>query len=137
MSTRLPTIFVARFIPAMMVATSASSVSAQEKLDEELALLAETSTVPEQAADISVAADVADRQGESRVMDQIDLQRTEITGNQELPKVMYIVPWRASDPDDLPGPPVRSLLREAPAPLDPDEFARQVESFEVLYGTKE
>lgn len=70
-------------------------------------------------------------------MDQIDLERTEITGDQGLPKVIYIVPWRASDPGDLPGPPVRSLLQEAPAPLDRDEFERQVESFEVLCGTRE
>jgi hypothetical protein len=42
----------------------------------------------------------------SRVMDSMQLDRTEITGNQELPKVLYIVPWKKSNPGDLMGRPV-------------------------------
>ena len=32
-----------------------------------------------------------------RVMDSLDLGTTSITGNAELPKVLYIVPWKKSD----------------------------------------
>jgi hypothetical protein len=67
------------------------------------------------------------------VMDEMELGRTEITGNQELPKVMYIVPWKKSDPGDLMGKPVNTLLDEVLAPLDREEFIRQVEYYDDLY----
>ena len=67
------------------------------------------------------------------VMDEMDLGRTEITGNQELPKVLYIVPWKKSDPGDLMGKPVNTLLDEVLAPLDREEFIRQVDYYDDLY----
>ncbi len=67
------------------------------------------------------------------VMDEMDLGRTEITGNQELPTVMYIVPWKKSDPGDLMGKPVNTLLDEVLAPLDREEFIRQVDYYDDLY----
>lgn len=72
-----------------------------------------------------------------RVMDEIELARTEITGNRELPKVLYIVPWQKSDPGDLTGKPVNTLLDEVLAPIDRSEFLRQVEYYDDLYGTDE
>ncbi len=71
--------------------------------------------------------------GGGAVMDEMDLGRTEITGNQELPKVMYIVPWKKSDPGDLMGKPVNTLLDEVLAPLDREEFIRQVDYYDDLY----
>jgi hypothetical protein len=72
--------------------------------------------------------------GDERVIDELDLDRTEVTGNQELPKVLYIVPWQKSDPGDLMGRPVNSLLDEVLAPLDREEFIRQVDYYSDLYG---
>lgn len=66
------------------------------------------------------------------VMDELELSRTEVTGNQELPKVLYIVPWRSSDPAELLGKPANSLLDEVLAPLDRTEFTRQIRYFEDL-----
>ena len=65
-------------------------------------------------------------------MDELDLGRAEITGNQELPKVLYIVPWQKSDPGDLLGKPVNTLLDEVLAPLDREEFIRQVDYYSDL-----
>ena len=70
-------------------------------------------------------------------MDEMELGRTEITGNQELPKVLYIVPWRKSDPGDLTGKPVNTLLDEVLAPIDRSEFIRQVDYYHDLYGKDE
>ena len=85
-----------------------------------------------------LAEDIRRSSSDGRVMDEIDLGRTEITGNQELPKVLYIVPWQKSDPGDLTGKPVNTLLDEVMAPLDRTEFIRQVEYYDDLYGeTKE
>ena len=73
----------------------------------------------------------------NRVMDEIDLERTEITGNQELPKVLYIVPWQKSDPGDLMGKPVNTLLEEVLAPIDRGEFVRQVRYYDELSERQE
>jgi hypothetical protein len=71
-----------------------------------------------------------------RALDSIDLGTTSITGNQELPKVLYIVPWKKSDLGDLLGRPVNTLLDEVLAPVDPEVFERHLEYYESLYGKK-
>jgi len=80
-----------------------------------------------------LAADVTRQESGNEVMDRLELGRTEITGNQELPKVLYIVPWQKSDPGDLMGRPVNTLLDEVLAPLDREEFIRQVDYYGDLY----
>ena len=59
--------------------------------------------------------------------DRADIDRTQIIGNRELPKVLYIVPWKRPIPGDLSGRPVASVLDEALAPVDRDVFRRQVQ----------
>ena len=58
--------------------------------------------------------------------DRADIDKTQIIGNRELPKVLYIVPWKKPNPGDLSGRPMTSVLDEALAPLDRDVFRRQV-----------
>jgi hypothetical protein len=82
----------------------------------------------------TLAQDVTRSESSRGVMDEITLGRTEITGNQELPKVLYIVPWQKADPGDLTGRPVNTLLDEVLAPLDREEFTRQVDYYGDLYG---
>ena len=84
-----------------------------------------------------VAQGVTRREGTAGVMDEIDLGRSEITGNQELPKVLYIVPWQKSGPAELMGKPVNTLLEEVLAPIDRTEFVRQVDYYGDLYGEEE
>jgi hypothetical protein len=62
----------------------------------------------------------------STATDRIDLGVATVTGDREQPKVMYIVPWKKSDIGDLSGKPMNSLLDEALAPVDRDEFKREV-----------
>jgi hypothetical protein len=62
----------------------------------------------------------------ARADDRADLEGTQILGSRELPKVLYIVPWRPPVTGDLIGRPVESLLDEALAPVDRDVFQRQV-----------
>jgi hypothetical protein len=80
-----------------------------------------------------IAADVTRRETGNQVMDELELGLTEITGNQELPTVMYIVPWQKSDPGELLGKPVNSLLDEILAPIDRSEFMRQIDYFDDLH----
>ena len=58
--------------------------------------------------------------------DRADLEATQVIGSRELPKVLYIVPWKPPLTGDLVGRPVTSLLDEALAPVDRDVFRRQV-----------
>jgi len=73
----------------------------------------------------------------SRAMDTLDLGTTSITGNQELPKVLYIVPWKKSDLGDLVGRPVTTLLDEVLAPVDPEVFERHLNYYETLHGVSQ
>jgi len=59
--------------------------------------------------------------------DRADLDRTQIIGNRELPKVLYIVPWKKPIPGDLSGRPPVSVLDEALAPVDREVFRRQID----------
>ena len=152
-------VFGPRFMLAMLLATFATLAHAQEVDDLEPAVdtsadlqpAVDTSADLQPAVDTSdiapveddiepavsmaaIAADVEREQSGSRVMDRLELGRTEITGNQELPKVLYIVPWQKSDPGDLMGRPVNTLLDDVLAPIDREEFLRQVEYYDDLYG---
>ncbi len=73
-------------------------------------------------------------QADAQVMDSMELGRSEITGNQELPKVLYIVPWQKAEPSDLMGRPVNTLLDEVLAPIDREEFVRAVRYYDDLHG---
>lgn len=64
--------------------------------------------------------------------DRLELDATDITGNRELPKVLYIVPWKRSDLGDVVGRPVNSLLDEVLQPLDRDVFQRENRYYDGL-----
>ncbi|MEL7311939.1 MAG: hypothetical protein AAFN07_10540 [Pseudomonadota bacterium] len=65
-------------------------------------------------------------------VDSIQLNASQITGNQELPQVLYIVPWKNSDLGDLVGRPVNTLLDEVLAPADREVLKRQIAYYEDL-----
>ena len=64
--------------------------------------------------------------------ERIVMQGTAIIGNQELPKILYIVPWKKSELPDLSEPPLESLIDEALKPIDRNVFRRQVEYYQTL-----
>jgi hypothetical protein len=64
--------------------------------------------------------------------DRLELGTATVTGDREQPKVMYIVPWKKSDIGDLSGKPMNSLLDEALAPVDRDEFRREVVYYQAV-----
>jgi predicted lipid-binding transport protein (Tim44 family) len=88
----------------------------------------------------AVAAPAAGRAGKAAgagvappaAKDHLELQATQITGNRELPKVMYVVPWKHPDPGDLSGRPANSLLDEVLSPVDRDVFQRQNRYYNAL-----
>ena len=69
--------------------------------------------------------------------DRLQLDTTSIRGNQELPRVLYIVPWKDPAMGNLVGKPVNSLIDEVLAPIDRDVFRRQTNYFDQLYRDSE
>jgi hypothetical protein len=80
-------------------------------------------------------AAAAVKPGAPKGPDRLQLDTTDITGNRELPKVLYIVPWKRSDLGDLVGKPVNSLVDEVLQPLDRDVFQRQNRYYDALKPT--
>jgi hypothetical protein len=101
----------------------ASAAAAQEP---------EPAAAPAAAEAAPAAAPEASRDTRFRTMDRLELGTTSITGNQELPKVMYVVPWKKAELGDLSGKPARSLIDEILAPVDRDVFRREIGYFETL-----
>ena len=65
-------------------------------------------------------------QGLAQAQERSNVDGPAILGNQELPKVLYIVPWKKPLPGDLAGRPGGGVLDEALAPIDRDVFRRQI-----------
>ena len=89
-----------------------------------------TATPP--AAPAGASAKPAASGTRTAAKDRIQLDTTQITGNSELPRVLYVVPWKHSDLGDLTGKPANSLLDEVLAPVDRDVFRRQNSYYEAL-----
>ena len=146
--TRQVTVFGPRFMLAMLLATFATFAQEADDLEPAVDTSAELEPAVDTSADeaeeiepavssAALATDVTRDERSGYVMDSIDLGRTEITGNAELPTVLYIVPWQKSEPGDMQGKPVNTLLDEVLAPLDREEFVRQVNYYDDLNGVSE
>ena len=68
--------------------------------------------------------------------DTLDLDGATITGSQELPKALHIVPWKSAEAGDLAGRPLNSLVDEILAPIDRDVFLRELEYFEAVHSSE-
>lgn len=58
--------------------------------------------------------------------DNMNLETSTIRGQQALPKVLNIVPWKRAGAGGLPGRPGASLLDDVLAPLDRGEVRREL-----------
>jgi len=74
--------------------------------------------------------------GAALAQDRADIDRTQIIGNRELPKVLYIVPWKKPPPGDPSGKPVNSVLDDLMAPVDRDVFRRHLGYDHQLNATR-
>ena len=69
----------------------------------------------------ALAAPLAATSQEARVV-----LRSSITGNQEQPKVLYIVPWRQAQSPELVYQPLQSLVEGVYEEVDREEFLREL-----------
>ena len=85
---------------------------------------------------LSVLALLSLAAGAALAQDRADIDRTQVTGNRELPKVLYIVPWKKPPLGELSGKPVHSVLDDLMTPVDRDVFRRHVNYDQQLAAPK-
>ena len=111
----------------LLTATAAFAAEPAPKASTDAAPAVDTSAKP--AADTPKQTADASKQsapGKRPQSDRVTLDTTIVTGNRELPKVLYIVPWKKADLGDLPAQPFNTLLDEVLTPVDRDVFRREV-----------
>jgi len=114
------------------VDTSAATPSAKKPTLPKGAPTANGATAPAGALQPGGAARTEAKGKGGKALDRLELDTTQITGNRELPKVLYIVPWKRADLGDLVGKPVNSLLDEVLTPVDRDVFKRENRYYRAL-----
>ncbi|HKR36491.1 MAG TPA: hypothetical protein VJT10_16725 [Steroidobacteraceae bacterium] len=125
-------------LPALLL-TAATAFAAEPAADKPPA----AASTPKASTDASPAVDTSAPQpaaadskpaasGRRAQNDRLDLDTTIVTGNRELPKVLYIVPWKKADLGDLPAQPFNTLLDEVLTPVDRDVFRREVTYYGVV-----
>ncbi len=65
---------------------------------------------------------------------RLEMEGTEITGNKELPKVLYIVPWKSIERFDIESPPIESIMERKLTPLDRASFKRAIHYHDAIFS---
>lgn len=80
----------------------------------------------------SVIAGLMVFSGQTLAADRLELDNTAIIGSRELPKVLYIVPWKNSRIGTLAGVSEKGSFKESMTALDRDVFLRELDYYRVL-----
>jgi hypothetical protein len=62
----------------------------------------------------------------------VTIEGTRIRGDQEVPTVMYLVPWQPPEVDELRAPEERLMVDQGLRPLERYEFQRFIKYHEVF-----
>jgi len=65
--------------------------------------------------------------------ERLEMEGTAIIGNKELPKVLYIVPWKPAQRVDIPTPPITSILDQPLQTIERKAFRRQVKFHQAVF----
>ena len=115
----------------MSIAAAAFAAEPSEGPAVDTSTMAPNAATPAQTSEQGTPSTAADRSAPvprraANAADRLELDTTVVTGNRELPKVLYIVPWKKADLGDLPAQPFNTLLDEVLTPVDRDVFRREV-----------
>jgi len=65
---------------------------------------------------------------------RIELKSSTITGNSELPKILYVVPWKKVAATEINYKlTVHGINDDVLKPIDPEEFQRQAKNYAELF----
>ena len=65
---------------------------------------------------------------------RLEMEGTAIVGNKELPKVLYIVPWKSTETVNFPSPPIESIMEQSLKPLERNAFRRQIQYHSAIFS---
>ena len=71
----------------------------------------------------------------TQAQESLQLEGTEITGNKELPMVLYIVPWKSIERFDIQSPPIVSVMDAPLTSIDRPSFKRTINYHQAIYQT--
>jgi hypothetical protein len=66
---------------------------------------------------------------------RLEMDGTAIIGNKELPKVLYIVPWKSSEAVSMHTPAFNSVLDETFQVVERSSFKRELEYYDDIYAS--
>lgn len=64
----------------------------------------------------------------------LEMDGMAVVGNSELPKALFIVPWKSPLAVTAPDKPVNSLIDESLKPIDPDVFRRKLQYYDTVHS---
>lgn len=65
--------------------------------------------------------------------EKLEMEGMAVIGNQELPKALFIVPWKDPESAMAPDRPINTLIDEALQPVDPDVFRRKLQYYDLVH----
>ena len=65
------------------------------------------------------------------------MEGTEIIGNKELPRVLYIVPWKSVEKFEIESPPITSIMDQPLTRIERASFRRTIRYHEAIYSKAE
>jgi hypothetical protein len=74
---------------------------------------------------------------ELAAQETLQLEGTEITGNKELPMMLYILPWKSVERFDIESPPIASIMDVYLVTLDRSNFKRSIFYHHGLFSLAE
>ncbi len=66
--------------------------------------------------------------------EELELDGMAVIGNRELPKALFIVPWKDPQAALAPDRPINTLIDEALRPVDPEVFRRKLRYFDSVHS---
>ena len=70
----------------------------------------------------------------ARAQESLQLEGTEITGNKELPMVLYIVPWKSVEKFEIESPEITSIMDQKLQPIERAAFKRTIDYHQAIYS---
>lgn len=68
--------------------------------------------------------------------EQRELSGMAVIGNRELPKALYIVPWKSAELGEATPGPSSGMFNEALGPLDPEVFRRELDYYDAVQAAQ-
>ena len=66
--------------------------------------------------------------------ERLEMEGTAITGNKELPRVLYVVPWKSIERFEIESPPITSIMDGKLTPIDRASFKRKIHYHDAIFS---